>query len=207
MVDTPKVGEIDDQGKLKNDAIPPTPPIEEKKTDDSEVEAQRKKAEQAEMRANQLANELKVLKDAEEARKTKELEDKEDFKSLLEQEKAKREELERDVEARDKRKALKKAEKAVLSEYSDEVKDAAEDLGVTLGDAGDDAVAEFKGKLDKLQARVGGTRMTPNNPGKSSGQKEYTREQMYEILNDPEKRDAYYRAKGGVTAKMMGPQN
>lgn len=207
MADTPKVGEIDDQGKLKNDAIPPTPPIEEKKTDDSEVEAQRKKAEQAEMRANQLANELKAIKDAQAVKDAKELEDKEEFKTLYEQEKVKREEIEREAETEKERKALKKAEKAVLSEYSDEVKDAAEDLGVTLGDAGDDAVAEFKGKLDKLQARVGGTRMAPNNPGKSSGQKEYTREQMYEILNDPEKRDAYYRSKGGVTAQMMGPQN
>lgn len=206
MVDTPKPGETKNQEPLENEAPKPaTPPAEEKKTD-SEVESARKKAEQAEMRANQLANELKAMKEADEARKAKELESKEEFKTLYEQEKAKREEIERERETEAQRKALKKASKTILADYSDEVRATAEDLGMSLSENTDDAVAEFKAKLDKIQARVGNQRVTPNNPRRQSSQQEYSREELRQILNDPVKRDEYYRKKNGVTAMMMESQ-
>lgn len=206
MADTDPKSETAPKEPLKNDATPPTPQLEEKKTEDGELEAARKKAEQAEMRANQLAKQLKEKEDAEAAAKTKELEDKEEFKNLYEQEKLKREEIERERDAEEQRRALRKAEKGVLADYSDEVAATAKDLGLRLSEISDEAVAEFKSKLDKLNTHSGNQRVTPNNPGKGSAKKEYTGEEIREILKDPVRRDAYYRSKGGVTAMMMNPQ-
>lgn len=186
----------------KNDTPAPTTPVEEKKTEDSETEALRKKAEQAEMRANQLANQLKAKEDAEAQAKAKQLEEQEQFKTLYEQEKSKREEIEREKEAEEQQKAVNEAAQNVLSDYPEEVKALAEDTGLGLQDVTEEAVAEFKAKLDKIQTRVG-SKVTPNNPPAPSGQKEYSRDELREILNDPVKRDEYYRQKDGVTAMMM----
>jgi hypothetical protein len=208
MTDTPKDGETGSQAQLKNDAPKPTTPLlpEEKKTDDGEIEAARKRAEQAEMRANQLANQLKAKEDAEAAAKARELEEQNEFKTLYEQEKAKREQAEHDAEAAEQQKALADAREKVLSEFSDEVKAAAKDLGVELASADENTVAEFKGKLDKLQTRLGVQRVTPNNPGTPSPKSaEPTGEELRQILMDPQKRDEYYRKKDGVTAMMMEP--
>lgn len=205
MADTPN-GETVVSETPKNDAItPPTPPLEEKKTEDSQVEELRKKAEQAEMRANQLANQLKAKEDAEAAAAAKKLEEKEEYKTLFEQEKAKNEEILREREADELKKQLSESQASILNDYSDDVKALAEDAGLSLTDVTDEAVASFKGRLDKFQARLGNQVVRPNNPGAPSGQKEYTKEELREILADPVKRDAYYRAKDGVTAMMMAP--
>lgn len=205
MEDTPNGGETANQQPLENiNGQPTTPPTEVKQTEDSELEAARKRAEQAEMRANQLANQLKAEEEAKAKAKAKELEQKEEYKTLYEQEKAKREEAEREREADAQRKAVAETRQNILSDYSDEVKETAKDLGLNLDEVTEEAVAEFKGKLDKLQARVGSQRVTPNNPGTTSGQQQHSREELYEILNDPAKRDAYYRSKkDGITAMMM----
>jgi hypothetical protein len=65
MADTPSTGETVTPTAPKNDATPTTPQLEEKKTEDSEIETLRKAKEQAEMRANQLANQLKAKDEAE----------------------------------------------------------------------------------------------------------------------------------------------
>lgn len=204
MADTDKMPETVAEVTPKNDTpAPVTPPVEEKKTEDSEVEKERKLREQAEMRANQLANQLKAKDDAEAAAKAKELEENNEFKTLYEQEKARREELEASQEADQKAKEVKDTSESILSDYSDDVKALAEDAGLELKDVSEDAVAEFKGRLDKFQTRIGSGKVGPNNPGSPSNKKEYTREELHEILNDPAKRDAYYKAKGGVASDVM----
>jgi hypothetical protein len=47
--------------------------------------------------------------------------------------------------------------------------------------------------------------VTPNNPNAPSTQKTYSGEELRQILADPAKRDAYYRAQNGATAMMMNP--
>lgn len=203
MGDTPSEGETANQQPLENTNSQPATPVEDKKTD-SELEAARKRAEQAEMRANQLANQLKAEEEAKAKAKAKELEQKEEYKTLYEQSQAKLVEIEREREAEEQRKAVTETRQNILSDYSDEVKDAAKDLGLSLDEVTDEAVTEFKTKLDKLQTRLGSQRVTPNNPGVPSTKQELTGEELRQILADPQKRDAYYRAKkDGITASMM----
>lgn len=210
MADTPKEGETVTPETLKNEAEPIVAPVVvasqpvEKTTEDPEVERLKKEKEQAEMRANQLQNKLDAEEKAKADAKAKELEEQNEFKTLYEQEKAKREEIEAERLSEERKKELQETTVSVLGDYSDEVKALAEDTGLSLGDVSEDAVADFKAKLDKIQTRIGNTQVTPNNPGRTSGKKEYSREEMHEILNDPVKRDAYYRQQGGVTAMMMG---
>jgi hypothetical protein len=206
MADTPIEGETVTPAPLENTNGQPTTPVVEKKTDDGEVERLRKEAEQATMRANQLANQLKAKEDAEAAAAAKKLQEKEEYKTLYEQEKAKNEESAREREAEEQRKVVTETAQNVLSDYSDDVKETAKDLGLNLSEVTDEAVAEFKGKLDKIQARIGNQRVTPNNPNAPSGKQDYTGEELRQILADPQKRDAYYREKNGVTAMMMRPQ-
>jgi len=205
MADTPNPGETATQPTLENNNGQPATPVVEKKTDDGEVERLRKEAEQATMRANQLANQLKAKEDAEAAAKAKQLEEQNEYKTLYEQEKAKREEADREREAEEQRKAVTETRQNILSDYTDEVKEAAKDLGLDLTEVTDNAVTEFKGKLDKLQTRIGSQRVTPNNPGTPSPKKQVDREELRQILNDPVRRDAYFRAKGEVAAFGMDP--
>lgn len=207
MGDTPtNGGETATKQPLEDKANPTTPQLEEKKTDDGEVEALRKKAEQAEMRANQLSNELKAKNEAEAKAKAEELKQNNEFKTLYEQTQAKLDEVERERQAEEQQKAVSEARQSILADYSDEVKETAKDLGLDLKDVTDGSVREFKEKLDKIQTRIGNHRVSPNNPGTPSGKKEYTGEQLREILNDPAKRDAYFRAKGGAAAYGMMPE-
>lgn len=207
MGDTPNEGETANQQPLENNNGQPATPVVEKKTEDSEVEAARKRAEQAEMQANMLRNQLKAKEDAEAAAKAKQLEEQNEYKTLYEQEKAKREEADREREADEQRKAVTETRQNILSDYTDEVKETAKKLGLDLNDVTEEAVTEFKGKLDTLQSQASNQRVTPNNPGAPSGKQQYSREELYLILNDPAKRDAYYRSKkDGITASMMSPQ-
>lgn len=180
-------------------------------TDSAEVERLRKEAEQARMEANMLRNRLKAEEDAKAAAEAERLKKNEEYQTLYEQERAKREDIERAQAAEERKKELVEAKQRTLNDYPDEVKAIAEDTGLELSDATDEAVTEFRAKLDKLQTRLGVQKVTANNPGVPSGKKDYAGIQsgsteLYEILNDPVKRDAYERAKGGSTAMMMSPE-
>lgn len=204
MADTPE-GETVTPEALENKAEPKVTPPEEKQTEDSEVERLRKENEKILMERNQLRNKLDAEEKAKADAKAKQLEEQEQFKTLYEQEKSKREEIERERETEEQRKAVTEASQNVLADYPEEVKALAEDTGLSLTDVTDDAVAEFKAKLDKIQTRVA-SKVTPNNPAAVSGKKEYSRDELRAILNDPVKRDEYYRQKNGVTAMMMEPR-
>lgn len=205
MADTdPKPSETASQPPLKNEQPTATPP-EEKKPDDVKIEELRKKAEQAEMRVNQLTKELDAEKKAKAESKQKELEKNQEYKILYEQKDAELEEIKRDQEAAEQQKTVAETTQKTLADYPDEVKAIAEDTGLSLKDATDEAVTEFKTKLDKIQTRLGVAKVTPNNPGVPSSKKDYTGEELRQILADPVRRDAYYRAKGGTTAMMMNP--
>lgn len=211
MVATPKEGEDPKPGEtkpkepLENEAKPTETPAEEKPEgqDVTKLQADLKEARKQAMRANQLENQLSEANKKLEDKERRELEEKEDFKSLAEQEKAKREELEATIEERDRKTALRKAEQGVLDDYSDDLKSLVKDAGIKLADITEEAVAEFKGKLDKMNERLSSSSPTPNNPHRPSGKKKYTREQLYDIMRDPVKRDAYYRENYPLTAEMM----
>lgn len=191
---------------LKNDAsTPTTPPVVEKTTEDSEVEKARKEVEQAKMEANMLRNKLAAKEKAEAETEAQKLVEKEEYKTLYEQTQAKLAEIEQERNADEQRKALTETSQNILADYSDEVKETAKELGLDLIEISDEAVTTFKEKLDKLQTRVSHQYVTPNNPGSPSGKQDYTGEELRKILADPVKRDAYYRAKDGVTAMMMEP--
>ena len=204
MADTPN-GETVVTEALETKAEAPAIPVVEKKTEDSEVERLRKENEQIVMERNLLRNKLDAEEKAKEAAKAKELEEQNEYKLLFEQEKAKNEEIQRERDADALKKQLTDSQTSILSDYSDDVKALADDAGLSLTDVTDEAVASFKERLDKFQARLGNQVVRPNNPGAPSGKTEYTSEELRAILADPQKRDAYYRAKDGVTAMMMKP--
>ena len=205
MSDTPD-GETAKTEALENKTdAPVTPPVEEKTTvDSSEVERLRKEKEQIEMERNQLRNKLQAEEEAKAQAEAKKLEEQNEYKTLFEQEKAKREAIETERQEEARRKELSEAQATLLTEYDDDVKGLAEDAGVTLTDTSDEAVAAYKERLDKFQTRLGKQKVQPNNPGVEGTKKEYSREELRVILNDPAKRDAYYKEQGGVTAAMMG---
>lgn len=205
MADTPN-GETVVTEALETKTEAPVIPVVEKKTEDSEVERLRKENEQIVMERNLLRNKLDAEEKAKAEAKAKELEEQNEYKLLFEQEKAKNEEIQRERDADALKKQLTDSQTSILSDYSDDVKALAEDAGLSLTDVTDEAVASFKERLDKFQARLGNQVVRPNNPGAPSGKTEYTPEELRSILADPQKRDAYYRAKDGVTAMMMQPE-
>lgn len=206
MADTVEPTETVVPEALKNEAEPTAAPIVEKPVEDSEVERLRKQLQQEQMRANQLQNKLSSVDEEKAAAAQAELEAKEEYKTLYEQERAKREEVERERQAAEQAKALTDAQSNVLADYSDEVKDTAKKLGLNLSDVSEEALNEFKGKLDTLQSQASNHRVTANNPSAITGKKEYSKEELSVILNDPTQRDAYFRDRGGLTASMMEPQ-
>ena len=173
-------------------------------TDTAEVERLRKEKEQAEMRARQLQNQLDAKAKEEEEAKAKELEKNQEFKTLAEQEKAKREELEARIAEEERQKELKELSDKTLADYSNETRELAKELGLNLSDTSDEAVTEFKAKLDAAQARVGGQKVTANNGNQpTTTGEEPTGADLFVILNDPVKRDEYYRKYKPLTASMM----
>lgn len=188
---------------LENNTGTPAQP-QGKSAAELELERLRKEHQQIEMERNQLRNKLEAEEAAKAAAKAKELEEQNEFKTLFEQEKAKREALENERQEEARRKELGTAQATILAEYDDDVKGLAEDAGITLSDTSDEAAQAYKEKLEKLQTRLGKQKVQPNNPGVSSEKKTYSQEEMRQILNDPVKRDQYYREQGGVTAAMMG---
>lgn len=176
-------------------------------TDQTEVERLKKEAEQKQMRINQLEKEAAERAKADEEAKAKELEKNQEYKTLAEQERAKREELENRLAEEEKQKELKELSDKTLADYSDETKALAKELGLSLSDTSDEAVQEFRAKLDAAQARVGGQKVTANNGNQpTSSGAEPTGAELYVILNDPIKRDEYYRKYKPLTASMMNPE-
>lgn len=166
----------------KNEVTNPTP-APAPKVEDNAVEELRKKLEQQEMRANQLANQLKAKEEAEAKAKEKELEEQNQYKDLFEQEKAKREALETQQETEKRQAELEKAKAETLAGFSDDVKQAAEKLGLTLLDTDESSVEAFKEKLAVLQGESSDqSPVTPNNPNPTTQKVDLTPDQIRESL-------------------------
>jgi len=176
--DTPK-GETAQSQPLDNNVTPTTTPVVN--VDTAEVERLRKEAEQARMRANQLENELKKKNDAEAEARQKQLEEQQEYKTLYEQEKAERERLAQERELESLTQTIKSEEAKITAAYPQEVLDIAKELGFSLTDSSDEAVATFKAKLDKVSEKVGAkggvtpnnTRTTVNNASREEKLKQY----------------------------------
>ena len=184
-------------------------------TDNSGSDVEKLRQELAnQARANQLANEeLKKLREEREAREkaeqdaaAKKLAEQNEFKELYEQEKAKREGLETEKQADEARKELAKAKAEVLADYSDEVKALAEETGMTLASADDDAKAAFKEKLDKIQQRIGANgKVTPNNPNRHTGQPQLSPAELGKQLQNQNTFEQIASKMPGIAA-MMSPK-
>jgi len=186
--------------------VTPTSAPTQGNANDAAVEQLRKEKEQAEMRANQLANQLKAKEDAEAADRAKKLAEQNEFNTLYEQEKTKREALEAQIEADKQAKELAKAKTEVLAGYPDEVKALAEETGMTLASADDDAKTAFKEKLDKIQQRVGANgRVTPNNPNRPTGQPQLSPAELGKQLQNQSTFEQIVAQKPGI-ASMMSPK-
>jgi len=161
MSDTPTNGETATTQPLDNNVTVPTTPVVNV---DPTVADAIKKAEQAQMEANMLRNKLKAIEDADAARKAKELEDQQEYKTLYEQEKAEREKLAQERELESFSQTLKSEEAKITAAYPQEVLEIAKELGFSLTDSSEEAVATFKSKLDKVSEKVGAKGgVTPNN--------------------------------------------
>lgn len=185
MTDTSKDETVvvdDSKTKVQPDATPTVTP-EVKSTDTGEADRLRKELEQAKMRENQLANQLKAKEQLEEEAQRKQLEDKEEFKNLYEQEKAKREDIESNLEKENTQKELDKATSELFAGYSDEVKVLAKEAGMALTDVSEEAQADFKARLDKVDSLVVKTTTSPNNPGKT-GKTELSGDDLKRALKD-----------------------
>lgn len=149
----------------KNDATPSVPAPQVNTVDTAEVERLKKEAAQAQMRANQLENELRKREAAEEAARLKQLEENNEWKSVAEQNRAKLEALEAEREAEERSKELAAAKQEVFKQFPAEVIELAEETGLSLSDATEDAKEALKAKLEKIQSKVVTSKpVTPNNP-------------------------------------------
>lgn len=199
--DTPKPGETQTP-KAPENVTPTSAPVQGNADGAGEAEKLRKELEQARMRENQLLNEKKERDAKEDAARAKKLEEDAEFKTLYEQEKAKREAVESERETENRRKELDQARSTALSEYSDDVKTLAEEVGLTLNSADESDVTAFKAKLDNLQKRVGTGKVGPNNPRASSGKVELSPDELKIALKDPAKFQEIVSQRPGI-AQMM----
>lgn len=121
------------------------------------------------MRANQLQNQLDEKAKADEAARQKQLEEQNEWKQIAEQEKAKREEYEKEREEARRANDLQSATNEVLGTFSDEVRELATDMGLALNDDSEEAKEAFKQKLEKISAKVAADRKPgANNPAPGS---------------------------------------
>jgi len=162
MADTP-IGETANPGDSKTEGTTVATPVVNA-TDNAEAEQLKKELEQARMRASQLENQVKKNDEEKAEAERKQLEENNEWKTLAEQEKARREELETQAETEKRTKELKEATDTVLSEYSDAVKEIAEEAGLTALDNSEEEVARFKGRLDKISAKLPTSQVSANNP-------------------------------------------
>ena len=171
----------------------------------SEVERLRKEAEQAKMRANQLQNDLDARKKADDEAESAKLKENEEFKTLYEQEQAKRTELEQTLQSDRKAADIQAATQELSKDYSRDVLDLATAAGVALSDVSDEAKASYKERLDALQSKVkpGSSPVRGSNPapaaqtpnskaealnvmrvGSGMGNAELTGRGLHEVLKD-----------------------
>lgn len=185
MSDTP-TGETVIVEPPKNDATPPVPPTV--KAEDNAVEELKKQLQQQEMRANQLANQLKSKEEAEAKAKEKELAEQNQYKDLFEQERAKREALEAEQQEKERQAALEATKAETLSGFSDDVKKAADELGIALLDTDEASVEAYKQKLSVLAPKVSQeSKVTPNNPSNiNPSQVDLSPDQLRETLDSDE---------------------
>lgn len=179
-------------------------------TVDPAMEELRKKAEQAEMRANQLANQLEAKTKAEAEAEAKKLEESNQFKTLYEQEKAKREAAEAAQAEALKQATLKAKAEEVFAEFPTEVRTLAQETGLTLADAEEDAVAAFKAKLEKVSSLIKQPKVTANNPGNATtptAQQPANPEEMKAMLNDPKRFEEYLRKNTSGIASMLNKRS
>lgn len=168
--------------------VAPSPQSQVNAGDASAVEMLKKDLERQQMRINQLENEKKARQEAEDAKLAADLEEQNKFKELYEQERAKREATEAEIAERDRNAELRKAKTELLAEYDTSVVDAAKEFGIDLTDSSEEAKAEFKDKLDKLNTRIANTaKVTPNNPGQKPTVTELSGDQLREVLGNDEK--------------------
>lgn len=198
---TPKPGETGEPKAPENNTRTQAPG-QGNASEAAEVEKLRKELEQTKMRANQLENEKQAREKAEADKKVKELEEQNEFKTLHEQEKAKREALESQIETEAKLKELTKAKVEALSDYSDEVKALAEETGMSLNSTDEADVAAFKEKLDKIQKTVGTGKVGPNNPRRTLGQPELSKDELRIALKDDSKFEEILSKRPGI-AQML----
>jgi len=182
--------EIEEGKDLKNEA---------KKNDDvvskADLEALQAELNKTKMSESQARNALKEKEEAEakvkaelEKLKNKKGEDDDEVKQLLEQERQKREELESRIETSEKQKKLTETQNGLFEEFPSDVVELAQETGLSLNDTSEDAVKEFRGKLEKIQEKVGnGGRIGPNNPGPGSSNQEERKTRLEQLRSrDPE---------------------
>lgn len=151
---------------VKNEVTPPSAPAPQvNTTDNSELDKLKKELEQTQMRANQLNNQLEAKAKAEEEAKAKKLEEQNEFKSLYEQEKAKREAVETERQEAETKQSLSIAEQAIFAEFDPSAIEVAKDAGLSLSEDSDEAKAALKTKLEKIQSKLVSTPVSSNNPG------------------------------------------
>jgi hypothetical protein len=165
MADTP-TGETVKPGDTQTEATIVTTPAPVDNGNVAEVERLRKEQEQKDLRIRQLENEAAARKKADEEAEAKRLDDNQEYKTLAEQERAKREELERQIEDGVRKEELTTARTSALQDFSDEVRQQAEELGITLNSTDEAEVAAYKDKLTKINTRLanGGNGAVHNQP-------------------------------------------
>lgn len=172
---------------------PATEPVQSNAGDTAEVERLRKVQEQKDIRIRQLENEAEARKKADDEAEAKTLEENNQFKDLFEQEKTKREALEAEQTEAQRTAELNKVKDETLSEFSDDVKTLADEVGLSLDDADEASVAKYKEKLEKLSARVSDeTKITPNNPNQPESKIDLSPEQLRETMHDDKDGTAFH---------------
>jgi chromosome segregation ATPase len=169
-----------------------------------ELEAARKRAEQAEMQANMLRNQLAAREKAEAESKARELEEQNQFKTLYDQEKARREAIEAAQAEAERKATLAEETNKLLSQYPDAVKSLAETTGLSLTDIDDASVEAYKAKLDKIKAQIPQAKVTANNPSSTTPTiTELTGQDINTLMKDPKKFEEYLRKNSKGIASML----
>lgn len=168
MADTDvKTPETVDQGNSKTDGTQPAAPAQDNSQQPNEAEQLKKQLEQARMREQQLLNEKAEREKREEEARRKKLEEENEWRELAERERSRADDLERAQTEAKQATELSEAKTKVLADYPSEVTEAATKLGLTLPDTTDEAVADFKAKLEVLKETtpaktVHGNNINPN---------------------------------------------
>lgn len=165
MADTVESTETAPTEPLKNDAPAATSTV----TPEEAAELKRQR-DQAEMRARQLEKEKQDREKQDEEAARKKLAQDSEYQTLAEREKERADRLQQEIDDTNRRTTLQQAENSILSGFSSEVRDTAQDLGINLLDDDDTSKTAFTQKLESIQTRLGAPAPTVkgNNPPPSS---------------------------------------